>query len=124
MPLKILLVEDDLAARSAMAKLLRTAGAIVMTAGDGSDGLGKLVGDRYDVLLTDLHMPGEMNGFDLIDAAGKLPLTSRPGRVVAISGQFDRATVGKSIEHPSAVDFFPKPIDLDRLIDTIGGPVN
>ncbi|MEM1011538.1 MAG: response regulator [Planctomycetota bacterium] len=124
MSLKVLLVEDDVVARGAMAKLLRHAGAMVVTASDGSEGLSRLLDDRFDVLLTDLHMPGGMDGFELIDATNRLPLAHRPRRVVAISGHFDRAVIGEMLPDSGTVDYFPKPVDLDRLIDTIGGPVN
>ncbi len=124
MPLKILLVEDDVAARGAMAKLLRHAGATVVTASDGSEGLSRLLGERYDVLLTDLHMPGGLDGFELIEATNRLPLANRPRRVVAISGRFDRTVIGDMISDAATVDYFPKPVDLDRLIESIGGPVN
>ena len=121
---RILLVEDEPAARAAMARLLRRAGANVVTAGDGSEGLNHLLGGHFDVLLTDLHMPGGIDGFELIEATHRLPLSNRPRRVVAISGQYDRAVISDLVSHSAATDFFPKPIDLNSLLDSIGGPVN
>ena len=122
--MKILLVEDEPASRAAMARLLRRAGAEVITAGDGSEGLSQLLAGHFDVLLTDLHMPGGLDGFELIEATHRLPLSNRPRRVVAISGQYDRTVISALVGHQAATDFFPKPIDLNRLLDSIGGPVN
>ena len=122
--MKILLVEDEPASRAAMARLLRRAGAEVITAGDGSEGLSQLLAGHFDVLLTDLHMPGGLDGFELIEATHRLPLSNRPRRVVAISGQYDRTVISDLFGHQAATDFFPKPIDLNRLLDSIGGPVN
>ncbi len=107
-----------------MAKLLRRAGAEVITAGDGSEGLQRLLQGCFDVLLTDLHLPGGMDGFELIDATHRLPLRNRPRRVVAISGQYDRSVITELTGHAAATDFFPKPIDLNSLLDHIGGPMN
>ena len=116
--MKILIVEDDARTRSAIGGLLRRAGATVTTAGDGSEGLRCLLAEHYDVLLTDLHMPdGAMDGFALLDEYQKLPLKSRPRRVVAISGEYDRASLPRS----GGVDFIQKPVDLNHLLDTIGG---
>lgn len=123
--LKILVVEDDPGTRSAVAKLLRRAGAVVTTAGDGSDALQLLLEGRYDVLLTDLHMPkAQMNGFELIDQTHRLPLNHRPGRVVAMSGEYDRGVLRNAVSHSPTVDFFPKPLDLNQLLETLGGRMN
>jgi two-component system chemotaxis response regulator CheY len=123
--LKILLVEDDPVTRSALARLLRRAGAEVTTALDGTEGLDHLLRDRIDVLLTDLHMPGaSMNGFDLIGQAHLLPLERRPKRVVAMSGEYDRQALAEVGQTQGSVDFFLKPIDLNQLLDTLGGRAN
>jgi CheY-like chemotaxis protein len=116
--MKVLVVEDDPGTRSALGKLLRRAGATVVTTGDGSDGLQRLLEDHFDVLLTDLHMPkAELDGFALIEQTHRLPLAHRPRRVVAISGEYNRNV----LRGQSGVDFIAKPIDLNQLLDTIGG---
>ncbi len=120
--MKILLCEDDAATRSAMGRLLRRAGAEVVTVGDGAEALQELLERHYDVLLTDLHMPlAQMDGFELLEQTGRLPLPNRPRRVVAISGEYDRPALIESLSRPGAVDFFPKPLDLNHLLDTLGG---
>ena len=55
--MRILIVEDNAATRLAMSRLMRDAGAEVVTARDGEEGLGYLLTQRFDVLLTDLRMP-------------------------------------------------------------------
>jgi two-component system chemotaxis response regulator CheY len=115
---KVLLVEDHGTTRLAMARLLREAGAEVTSARDGEEGLRLLLGERFDVLLTDLRMPG-MDGFELIAQATKLPEWQRPGRVIAISGEYE-ATALSGV----AVGFLAKPFDLDRLLDMLAGKPN
>src|ERR687894_1508049 len=83
--LKVLIVEDHAPTRLAMSKLIRQAGAEVVTARDGEEGLGYLLTQRFDVLLTDLRMP-VMDGFELVQHCMKLPESHRPSRVIAISG--------------------------------------
>ncbi|MDB5356304.1 MAG: hypothetical protein JWN24_2757 [Phycisphaerales bacterium] len=63
--LRVLIVEDHTPTRMAMSRLIRQAGADVTTARDGEEGLGYLVTQRFDVLLTDLRMP-KMDGFELL----------------------------------------------------------
>lgn len=116
--LKVLLVEDHGTTRLAMARLLREAGAEVTSARDGEEGLRLLVADRYDVLLTDLRMPG-MDGFELISQAMALPDWQRPGRVIAISGEYEASSLTGV-----PVGFLSKPFDLDRLLDMLGGKPN
>src|SRR5450432_133587 len=71
-PLRILVVEDHAPTRMAMSRLIRQAGADVVAARDGEEGLGYLLTQRFDVLLTDLRMP-IMDGFELLQQCQKLP---------------------------------------------------
>ena len=116
--LRVLVVEDHTPTRMAMQKLMRQAGADVTTARDGEEGLGYLVTQRFDVLLTDLRMP-KMDGFELIQQVRALPETHRPGRVIAISGQFEAGAL-----HGQPVSFLAKPFDLDALLDMLSGKPN
>ena len=104
--------------RQAMARLMRDAGADVVTARDGEEGLGYLLTQRFDVLLTDLRMPG-MDGVELVNHCMKLPVTHRPGRVIAISGEYDAGAL-----RGQPVQFLPKPLDVDTLLNLIGGRPN
>src|ERR1700710_274685 len=84
--LRVLVVEDHGPTRLAMGSLIRKAGADVVTARDGEEGLGYLLSQRFDVLLTDLRMP-VMDGFELLKNCEKLPESHRPSRIIAISGE-------------------------------------
>src|SRR5215207_9301305 len=83
---RILTVEDHTPTRLAMSRLIKHAGAEVLTARDGEEGLGYLLTQRFDVLLTDLRMP-KMDGFELLNQCQTLSDTHRPGRIIAISGE-------------------------------------
>jgi chemotaxis protein histidine kinase CheA len=63
-PLRILVVEDSIGVRELERGLLAGAGYAVDTAVDGADGAGKLSGDPYDLIVTDIEMPG-MDGLAL-----------------------------------------------------------
>jgi CheY-like chemotaxis protein len=61
----ILLAEDDEALASFLTKSLKRAGHRVTFARDGLEAYEKLIKDKFDLLLTDLAMPG-MDGIDLV----------------------------------------------------------
>jgi CheY-like chemotaxis protein len=116
--LKILIVEDHTPTRMAMSRLIRQAGAEVTTARDGEEGLGYLLTQHFDVLLTDLRMP-KMDGFELLQHCQNLPESHRPARVIAISGEYEASAL-----HGQPVHFLAKPFDLRVLLDMLGGKPN
>jgi two-component system chemotaxis response regulator CheY len=116
--LRILIVEDHTPTRMAMSRLVRQAGADVTTARDGEEGLGYLLTQRFDVLLTDLRMP-KMDGFELLNHCQQLPESHRPKRVIAISGEYE-----SSVLHGQPVQFLPKPFNLESLLDMLSGRPN
>jgi CheY-like chemotaxis protein len=116
--IRILVVEDHAPTRMALGRLIRQAGAEVVTARDGEEGLGYLLTQHFDVLLTDLRMP-VMDGFELVHHCMRLPETHRPTRIIAISGEYEAGAL-----HNAAVAFLPKPFQLDKLLDMLGGKLN
>lgn len=117
--LRILIAEDHTPTRLAMVKLIRDAGAEVTAARDGEEALGYLLTQRFDVLLTDLRMP-KIDGFELMQQTENLPASHRPDRIIAISGEYEAgALTGRA-----AVQFLPKPFNLDALLNMLGGRPN
>jgi len=68
----VLLVEDDVEVQAIALALLEAMGLTVTTAPDAASALKRLKGTRFDVLLTDIVMPGEMSGLDLARRASTL----------------------------------------------------
>ena len=62
---RILVVDDEPGARSALTELLREEGYDVHSAADGYKALGRLDGWEPDLVITDLKMPG-MDGVELM----------------------------------------------------------
>lgn len=117
--LRILIVEDHTPTRLAMIRLIRDAGAEVTAARDGEEALGYLLTQKFDVMLTDLRMP-KVDGFELITQTENLPASHRPGRIIAISGEYEAgALTGRA-----AVQFLSKPFNLDALLNMLGGKPN
>src|SRR3984885_4693966 len=65
---KILLVDDDEVLNNIMRGLLEHEGFDVTVAGSAAKALKLISSERYDVLLSDLHMPGAADGLTVISA--------------------------------------------------------
>ena len=69
----VLLVEDELLVRELASEDLTDAGFAVTAASDGDEALGYLrEGRRFDLLFTDIRMPGSTDGWELARQAREL----------------------------------------------------
>lgn len=110
----ILVVDDELAARSGLEKLLSQAGYSVDTAAYGGRALVLASGHPPDVVVTDLRMP-VMDGLQLI---AKLLETDRDLPVIMATAGGDLHNAVAAMR-AGAVDFLTKPIDFDELLVAI-----
>ena len=107
---KILVVDDDKNIRRTVSMALESLDYYVHTAFDGKDAMVQLTGDKYDMIITDLKMPG-MNGMELLEQAiAKYPEI----KIVLISAH---GTVDNAVEAMKlgAVDFLQKPFTPKEL---------
>jgi CheY-like chemotaxis protein len=93
---RILLAEDEFLIRMVLAEELTAAGHDVVEADSGDDAvLASESGKRFDLLLTDIHMPGSLNGIALAallrERQPDIPVIYVTGRPEALSerGTFD-----------------------------------
>jgi CheY-like chemotaxis protein len=95
-----------------VADLLQDAGYRVMEAADGPEGLKILQTDvRVDLLITDVGLPGGMNGRQVADA-GRI---MRPGlQVLFITGYAENAAVGNGHLEPG-MQVMTKPFSIEAL---------
>ena len=61
---RILIVEDELAMRTALSDVLEGEGYRIITAADGAAGLDRALKEKPDLLLLDVMMP-KLNGYDV-----------------------------------------------------------
>ncbi len=71
---KILLIEDDLALTKLYRVALESKGFQVEEAHDGTEGMQKIAGGGYDLVVLDLMLPG-INGFDILKDLRKAEAT-------------------------------------------------
>src|SRR6266545_1413008 len=108
---RILIVDDEANARSALAELLRDEGFTVETAADGFKALPKLEEFAPDLLLTDLCMPG-MDGIDLMRKTHELD----PETVAVLMTAHGAVETAVSAMRQGAADYMTKPIAVEELL--------
>lgn len=106
--LKILVVEDDAAINKVVCSYLGKRGAACTAAFSGTEGLLRLEGGSFDLLISDLMLPG-VTGEAVVAAAVAAELP-----VIVLSA---RATVADRVDllQLGADDYLVKPFDLEEL---------
>jgi len=118
-PLRILVVEDNLDSQYLVCEMLRAFGHDADGVGHPNDALERLAANRYDVLFTDVSLPG-MSGVDLARRA----VSDTPAmRVIFASGYGD--TLLRHLDFPYLS--LQKPYELDQLqraLDQVAAQLN
>jgi CheY-like chemotaxis protein len=112
----ILVVDDEPTVRLLMADALQDAGYRILEAPDGPSGLKILqTATRIDLLLTDVGLPGGMNGRQVADAGRLL----RPSlKVLFVTGYAENAVIGNAHLEPG-MRVITKPFAIDALANTV-----
>jgi DNA-binding response OmpR family regulator len=105
-------VEDEWGVRVTMEEVLMEAGYRVVTADSGPSALKLFATDlEIDLLITDVGLPGGMNGRQVADAAR----ATRPGlAVLFVTGYADNAAVGNGHLEPGMA-VLTKPFEISAL---------
>ncbi|HEY9239471.1 MAG TPA: ATP-binding protein, partial [Burkholderiaceae bacterium] len=108
----ILVIEDEATIRTLITEVLAEAGYRALSAPDGQTGLQLLQsGRRIDFLITDVGLPGGINGRQVADAAR----VSRPDlKVLFITGYAENAAVGNGHLDPG-MSVLTKPFEITEL---------
>jgi PAS domain S-box-containing protein len=108
----VLVVEDEPSIRELVCELLTESGFRTLHAADGSAGLRILQSAAtIDLLITDVGLPGTLNGRQMTDAAR----TVRPGlKVLFMTGYAEHSVVGNGHLEPG-MHILTKPFSLDVL---------
>ncbi|RRV08212.1 PAS domain-containing sensor histidine kinase [Pseudomonas sp. v388] len=109
---KVLVVDDEPAVRELIAEVLEELGCQVLQAEHGAAALGILQRDVVvDLMISDVGLPGGMNGRQLADAARML----RPElKVLFVTGYAENAALGAGTLEPG-MHVLPKPFSIAAL---------
>ena len=116
----VLVVDDEPTVRMLVTDVLEDLGYAAIEAHDGAAGLHVLQSDaRIDLLVTDVGLPGGMNGRQLADAAR----ARRPDlKVLFITGYAENAVIGNGLLAPG-MELLTKPFAMSTLGTRIRGMI-
>jgi DNA-binding NtrC family response regulator len=112
---RILVVEDDAAARVGLEQLIRAWGFDVEAAADGEQALERIASFHPGIILTDLVVP-KIGGLDLLHKVAEL---GEHVTTVILTAQGTIETAVEAIKQ-GAYDYLTKPVDLGRLQILLG----
>ena len=112
----ILIVEDEAIMRESLRDWLTDGGYQVRTAKDGEEGLKAIAEQDFGVVLLDLKLPGK-NGLEVLREAK----VQRPQLKVIIITAYPSVQTAVQAMKEGAVDYLPKPFDLNDLQKLIDG---
>jgi CheY-like chemotaxis protein len=113
--IKILLVDDDEVQNIIMRKLLEREGFDITVAGNVAEALKLISSERYDVLLSDLHMPGAADGLTVISAMRHL----NPNAIAILLTAFPEMDVAARAILRQADEIMIKRTDSTELVELI-----
>jgi nitrogen regulation protein NR(I) len=112
---RILLIEDDSGITDTLQRVLAAEGHEVAIEKRGDDGLARAIKDPFNLVITDLKLPG-LNGLELVRqlhaAKPRLPII-----LVTAFGTTETAIEAMKV---GAYDYLLKPFDIPQLIELVG----
>jgi len=115
MPTRILLVDDNPDVLDMMRELLEKNGFDVVPAASVTEALGQIAKQHFDVLLTDLHMPGAGDGFTLVTAMRH----SQPEALTLVLSGFPDVQEAMAAILLQADEVLAKPFEFEQLVELI-----
>lgn len=116
---RLLVVDDEEPLLLSLAAATRARGIETAVASSGAEALEKIADERYDVVVTDLRMPG-LDGLELLRRMREAGLDTR---VVIITGY---ATLEAAVDglRLGAVDFLVKPFTVEEFLASVERALN
>ena len=110
----ILAIDDEQIVRMCCTRILRAAGYDVDTSNGGPSALQMIKEKRYDVVLTDLKMPG-MDGIDvMVELKKKMP----DAKVIVVTGYSTTETAARAMTM-GAWNYLEKPFSPETLLAVV-----
>lgn len=112
---RLLVVEDERDQREVLEKWLRESGYVTMSARDGLEAVDLVQQHAFDVIITDLKLPG-LNGLQLL---GLIKELNPSAIVIFLSGQGTMEDAITALREGRAYDFIQKPLRELRQLNLV-----
>jgi len=113
--IKILLVDDDELVRLSLCEILEQSGFAVTTAANVSEALKHISSQTFEVLLSDLHMPGAVDGLTVVSAMRH----ANPKAVTILLSAFPEMDAAAQAILLQADEILVKPMKVEALVTAI-----
>ena len=113
--IRILLVDDDEVVRYSLCEVLEQNGFEVTTAANVPEALNRINATLFDVLLTDLHMPGAGDGLTVVSAMRH----SNPKAVTMVLSAFPEMEAAARAILQQTDQILVKPMEVTALVDAV-----
>jgi nitrogen regulation protein NR(I) len=115
---RILLIEDDRRSAQSLERVLKAKGYAVRLADRGDEGLERAKSDDFDVVVTDLRMPG-MGGLELVRELH----AAKPRLPIVLMTAFGTTETAIEATKHGAFEYLLKPFEMPELLEVIGRAV-
>jgi two-component system alkaline phosphatase synthesis response regulator PhoP len=126
---KILIVDDDQDQVNSLSHVLKSNGYETVAAYSGNEGLKKLVAEKPDLIILDIMMDTDTEGFEIADMIRSNRPTSKykefkdiPIIMLTAINQVTNSRFALDMEEsylPGVEDFLTKPVNFDELIKAV-----
>lgn len=113
-PSRVLVVDDEMVIREILSDFLHMEGFQVVTAGGGAEALEVLAGQRINMVLSDLKMPG-IGGLELLEKVREL----YPDVVMLIMTGYGTVETAIAAMKRGAFDYVLKPFKVEEVVHTV-----
>ncbi len=107
---RVLIIEDDEEMRALLSEMIEEEGYRVTSVDNGSEAFRKLVKESFDLIITDIHMPG-LTGLDILPGIKKL----LPEASIIVITAFGGEEVQQKALERGADAYLEKPVHFHRL---------
>ena len=121
---RILCIDDEESIRSLISRCLRPSGHEVVEASDGAEGINLFESSRFDLVITDLFMPGKEGIETILDLRERFPgvkILVVSGGIPSGSESLDKYGPLKDAEFLGANASIHKPFEIQELVETVAG---
>lgn len=108
---KVLIIEDEPTMRIGMTHLLSSSGYHVKSCKDGEEGIATIEREAFDLIITDMRLPG----FDGLSVLKRVKALSPSTGVIIITAYAEVKTAVQAIKE-GAFDYVSKPFSNDELL--------
>jgi DNA-binding NtrC family response regulator len=111
---RVLILDDEASIRELCARVLSRAGFAVVTAGNGTEGLKLLQAEAFDLVISDIRMPG-ISGLDVLEHAKQ----RYPSIIVVLITGFGTPEALSRAKASGAEKILTKPFNPIELLTTV-----